>query len=512
MSRDGKRPGDVGGVGGARMGAGEEVVKMEEDEEFHSSHEAAAVAAELLLSAAATAAEVLESGGGAGRFVTDGAGASGRGNYKCSRCGQPKKGHKCVVPLPLRDDGGTGHEDKCVPGGKSTQEDGGVRKRTEEKSTQKDGGETNARAVGESKVEACKADDAVVSDAHQNESSHANLKYSDTVDCQNALMKGYAKSAAPLSSLSAPPSCAVADLSCPKSKAAASSGESIAALCSYEASIPCGAASSGESMGHGARRIAPQGMQGRNAEVGGAHDVATCSGEEGWRGRRETAPERPKKRKKPAGSLPTVDVGGREEEDKACGLAAKQRGGSTVVSGVSASTAQGKQVSSPRYTPVSQADGKGLKSLPRIGSDNRQGESWRRHHKAETPTHADATSKGSFDHGAGNVWALDPGKHRDGGCGGDTSGSGGLMRYHKTIGGARMPCDSIVPVRGGIGRETVTSAKSPGLNHAYGLKRGAVAAEPLSSQMALFLAGCSSMRGRKEGGGFVTRKSDEEKK
>ena len=135
--------------------------------------------------------------------MTDGAGASGRGNYKCSRCGQPKKGHKCVVPLPLRDDGGTGHEDKCVPGGKRTQEDGGVRKRTEEKSTQKDGGETNARAVGESKVEACKADDAVVSDAHQNESSHANLKYSGTVDCQNALMKGYAKSAAPLSSLSA---------------------------------------------------------------------------------------------------------------------------------------------------------------------------------------------------------------------------------------------------------------------------------------------------------------------
>ena len=55
-----------------------------------------AAAVQLLLSAAATAAvkdehdDQGEGGGDAG--VT-----GGRGSYKCGRCGQPKKGHKCVL-------------------------------------------------------------------------------------------------------------------------------------------------------------------------------------------------------------------------------------------------------------------------------------------------------------------------------------------------------------------------------------------------------------------------------
>ena len=40
-------------------------------------------------------------------------------------------------------------------------------------SMQEDGGEANARAGGESRDEACKADDAVVSDAPEYESSEA---------------------------------------------------------------------------------------------------------------------------------------------------------------------------------------------------------------------------------------------------------------------------------------------------------------------------------------------------
>ena len=58
-------------------------------------------AAQLLLSAAATAAVTLESSL-LSRRGRSGMEACGRGSYKCSRCGLPKKGHKCM--LSPRDD------------------------------------------------------------------------------------------------------------------------------------------------------------------------------------------------------------------------------------------------------------------------------------------------------------------------------------------------------------------------------------------------------------------------
>ena len=56
-------------------------------------------AAQLLLSAAATAAVTLESSllSRRGRSKPPSMEACGRGSYKCSRCGLPKKGHKCML-------------------------------------------------------------------------------------------------------------------------------------------------------------------------------------------------------------------------------------------------------------------------------------------------------------------------------------------------------------------------------------------------------------------------------